>query len=105
MGRDSAGFGRALASAKSGLRVNRYRNALSTRSPLIPQQRPYSGHSGTSGLCPTADIHSQLRWPPTDAANGVQIFHFAFALSAMGTVSRSLRDLTMSCVVALYLLK
>ncbi|SRR6266851_4602445 len=47
-------------------------------------------------------IIRNLRWLPTDAANGVQVFHFAFALSAMGTVSRSLRDLTMSCVVALY---
>ena len=36
---------------------------------------------------------------------GGQVIHFAFALSAMGTVSRSLRDLTMSCVVILYFLK
>jgi hypothetical protein len=35
---------------------------------------------------------------------GAQI-QFDFALSAIGTVSRSLRDLTMPCVAALYFLK
>ena len=31
--------------------------------------------------------------------------HFTFALSIIGTVSTSFRDLTISCVVALYFLK
>src|SRR5450631_2114345 len=35
---------------------------------------------------------------------GAQV-HFDFALSAIGMVSRSLRDMTMSCVAALYFLK
>jgi hypothetical protein len=45
---------------------------------------------------PTGDIHSSLR--------SSQV-HFDFALSAIGRVSRSLRDLTMSCVAVLYFLK
>ena len=39
--------------AQGRLWVNRYRNGLSARRPLIPQQRRYSGHSGTSSLCQT----------------------------------------------------
>ena len=71
--------------------VNRYRNGLSARRPLIPQQRRYSGHSGTSGLChertqapqQTTALFDHLvgggeeRWRKGDAegSGGLQIDH------------------------------